>query len=679
MTPSQPSNYDADTPVVVSATQKLPVPRSIITSEQVPCQDDGLSSHHLREKLDSIPSKPGVYLMRDKSQRVIYVGKSKCLYNRVRSYFRAGTQHTSRIDLMVSQVNDFEIIVVSSELEALLLENTLIKQYRPYFNVLFRDDKSYPMLEITVSETYPRVRVTRSARHNGSAYFGPYADGSALRDSMSIMKKVFRLRTCKHNIDKPLRRACLDHHMHLCTAPCTRLVSPKEYRQQVSAALDFLNGRSNSLISDLHQQLEKEATLLNYERCAVIRDMLQGLNGVLAQQKVLTGPSTNEDYVTLVADANLNCAVVWQVRQGKLLGQRHFLLDSRLNATAQDTMQAFLQQYYGSGALPPGRLVVSILPSDYELTITWLNSLRGKTVEMRVPSRGQKRGILNMATANAQDKLDQELLVPSRSQVRLEALQELGQALALKQQPVRMECMDISNTQGKQPVGSMVVFEYGLPHRTHYRHFKIRSMETPNDFAMMREMLERRFKHALACQKRLVVSNNELLSPIDDTSHSIAENGVQTPFDASLSTLPDLLIVDGGKGQLGVAVEVLERLGLRSRVALAGLAKKQEELFLPGQEQSVCLPVNSPAYLMVTHMRDEAHRFAITHHRKLRQKTVSKSLLDKVPGLGRVRKKAILLHFSDMRNLLAADIEAIKRVPGLGPELAERLYQELHG
>lgn len=645
----------------MSQPNKLPLPHYETTPDELAADEPSVIHPDLATKLHGLPLKPGVYLMRDERRRVIYVGKSACLKNRVNSYFQSGKNHSSRIRWMVSLIRDFDTIVVDSEMEALLLENTLIKKHRPYFNVLFRDDKGYPMLEATLFETYPRLRVVRqnTVCPRGARRFGPYPDGLALKHTRHLLRKVFRLRTCHQSLAKPLPRACLNYHMKLCTAPCTRQVSPVEYRAQIDDAIDFLNGHTATLISHLEADLQREAELLNYERCAVIRDTLQSLSTIAEQQKVIIGGKQDEDFVALASDTGVTCAVVWQIREGHLAGQLEYLLNSRLEEQNSETTQAFIQEYYGSSSQLPRVLYVATLPEQASLLEEWLAVQRGSKVSIRTPLRGVRRKIMEMAERNALEKLREELATPSRLDIRMAALDELRTALMLPHSPQRIECVDISNTSGQQAVGSLVVFENGLPHRAHYRHFRIRGMDTPNDFAMMEQVLSRRFAHLPE------------VSQANSSSPAVDE-------DPSLSTAPDLLIVDGGKGQLSMAVEVIKRYGLTDRVRLAGLAKREEELFLPGRSTSVMLPRDSQALLMVTHLRDEAHRFAITHHRKLRQKRLNLSILDTIPGIGASKKQALLTSFSSLSQLMAASRERICTVPGIGPALAEKIYAALH-
>ena len=598
----------------------------------------------LVEKLKTLPERPGVYLMLDSAGRIIYVGKASSLRNRVRSYFQSGADHAPKIRWMVSRVVDFETVVVDTELEALILECNLIKKHRPYFNTKYRDDKRYPMLEVTTSEEYPRLRVVRRPRSSRNRYFGPFPDAGALRRTVTILQKVFQIRTCGLDMQKKVRRPCLDFYIGLCTAPCTRYVSPEEYRGQVDSAIEYLEGHSESLLKRLRSEMENQAEQLNFERCARLRDMLWDLERTAQKQKIVSEHGEDEDYLAVASSGELICAQVLQVREGKLSGHRSFLLESPGGSEPAEQMAAFFKHYFQANSFIPRRLCVSHLPEDSPLLTQWLEELAGFKVEVRLPQRGSKRELIGLALKNAQQTLEQENLRPSRGvESRRLALEELALALGMSEAPWRMECVDISNFQGRQAVGSLVVFEQGLPRKDLYRRFRIRSGDTPDDFRMMREVLTR----------RLGPERNE-------------------------QVLPELLIVDGGKGQLGVAVEVLEELGLSCRVTVAGLAKENEWLFVPGRREPVVLLRSSKALLMVTHLRDETHRFAVTYHRNLRDKELKRSILDEAPGIGEGRKQALLKHFGSLRKLKAASRDELAAVEGLGPKISNLLYDYLH-
>jgi excinuclease ABC subunit C len=549
---------------------------------------------------------------------------------------------------MVSRVHDLEFFLVSSNLEALILECNLIKKHRPYFNVKYRDDKRYPLLEITTAESYPKIRVVRQARDKKNRYFGPYPDAGAMRRTLKVIQKVFQVRTCKIDMSKVAERPCLDYHIELCTAPCTRYVDETAYRSQVEAAIDFLEGRSELLIARLTEEMRRHAERLDFERCARLRDTLADVSRIVEKQSVVSSnPRDNEDYIALAGRRDTVAAQLLMVRAGKLIEQKSFLLDSHGGAGESEQMSAFLKEYYGHPVTLPRRLVVSVLPEDHEVLEDWLSQRAGHRLEIRLTRRGEKRKLLELCLRNARQALEMETATPSRYESRRLGLAELKERLSLAAPPWRIECVDISNTQGKQAVGSLVVFEQGLPKKSEYRRFRITSGDTPDDFRMMREVLARRFR-----------------------------NG---GLDGSYESLPDLLVVDGGKGQLSSACAVLGQMGLLGQVPVVGLAKRHEWLFAPGQPEPVVLTPGSKGLALITHLRDEAHRFAVTFHRSLRGKASQGSQLDDAPGVGPARKKALMGHFKSMRRLLAATPEEIEQVQGFGVASARALHQYLHG
>lgn len=607
---------------------------------------------NLEEKLKTVTDSPGVYLMKDAHGRVIYVGKSSALRHRVRSYFQ-GLKESPRLQWLVRQIQDFDVIATDSELEALILEANLIKKHRPYFNVRLRDDKRYPLLELTMGEDYPRIRVARRAINRNSRYFGPYTSSQAMRESIKLLRKVFKLRTCKLPMSKAHDRPCLDFYIAQCSAPCTRAVSQDEYRTNAVAACRFLEGHASEVIRSLKGQMGQEAEALQFEKAARLRNIIQALERVLEKQKVVSDKNVDEDYLAVFVDGATACVQVLMVREGKLSEEQHFLLEVHGNEPEGEVLSAFVRQYYGPGKFIP-RAVYPVTPlPDQDVVRDWLESLRGAKVTVHVPERGEKRELAQLASKNAEVHLKAATSIARGSHHIIgmektdEALEVLQQALGLPTPPWRIECYDISNTSGQQPVASMVVLERGRPRKSDYRKFKIRTKSTPDDFTMMREVLTRR------------------LSARDDKR--------------KFPRLPDLLLVDGGKGQLGVAEEVVAELGLTGTLPIASLAKEEELVFRPGLRDGIRLPMDSEALLMLRRIRDESHRFAITFHRSLRGKKIRHSVLDEVPGIGPTRKKAILRHFGSMNNLLSARPEELAEVPGLSRTRAEQLYVHLHG
>lgn len=653
---------------------KLPRPEDYRTPEERP--GDPENCHRfLAEKLETLPSCPGVYLMRDERHRVIYVGKSACLKNRVRSYFHSQNL-SERIRRMVAMIRNFDIITVQTEMEALLLENNLIKKYRPYFNVLFRDDKQYPALELTTFETFPRLRIIRprGGRIRG-VFFGPYANGINLKQAVKTVQKLFKLRPCHETWTKPKDRPCLYSQLNMCSAPCTGSVSPQEYAKQVEMAIKFLNGHTKELLNNLHTQIKEEAALLRYERCAQLRDMIKAIELLEEKQQIVFNNEAEADYISLAynSEHSLCCALLWQIREGKLQGQHSFILETRLYEEEAEHTADFIQRYYAANRQPPREICVEYQPENAELLIKWLENMRRSKVSFIVPKAGAKKQLLRQAKNNAVRCLQDEMHAPSRLEVRRQALKELQEALKLPKLPIRMECYDISNIQGRYAVGSMVVFEHGLPHRSHYRKFKIVGMDTPNDFAMMRQVLLRRLSHLDEVREQPAAREFRLeLQSLEPRTAA----GLKA--DLSLETRPDLIIVDGGLGQLGIAVEVLQRFDLTDKIALAGLAKRQEELFRPGQKLSVLLPEGSSAYNAVTHLRNEAHRFAITFHRQLRSKAMTRSGWQELPGVGPKASRLLRSRFFTLERLAEASLEELQEVKGIGPKTAHAVWQALH-
>ena len=601
----------------------------------------------LIEKLKRLPQSPGVYLHKDEAGRGLYVGKAQKLKNRVRSYFQSSANHCARIRWMVSRVYDVEFFLVDSDLEALILECNLIKKYRPYFNVKYRDDKRYPLLEITSSETFPKIRVVRRARHAKNRYFGPYPDTGAMRRTLKLIQKIFQIRTCKIDMSKTSERPCLDYHIELCTAPCTRYVDEETYGAQVKAAIDFLEGRSEKLLRRLRGEMEYHAKELDFERCARLRDTLRDVESVIEKQRVVLGSEKEEeDYIGLSSRRDTVSVHVYCVRQGKLLSQKSFFLDSHGGAKEAEQMSAFVKEHYDNPVTLPRRLLLSVMPEDRDVLEDWLSAKAGVRVEIRCPQRGEKRKLLELCLKSSRQNLEMESVTPSRHEARRQGLKELQEALGLKDPPWRIECVDISNTQGKEAVGSLVVFEQGLPKKDQYRKFRIRSGDTPDDFRMMHEVLTRRF----------------------------ADRGTKEQYES----LPDLLVVDGGKGQLSSACRALDEMSMSGRVPVVGLAKQHEWIFSPGEKDPLILEPGSKGLSLMTHLRDEAHRFAIRFHRKLRKKASKKSPLDEIRGVGPVKKKLLLAHFGSLKRLMAASPEELSEVKGFGERTARELHAALH-
>lgn len=616
-------------------------------------------------RLKSIPTRPGCYLFKNGEGEVLYVGKAASLRARLRSYFAPPHTLTAKTRVMMAQAEDVETIVTDSEVEALILENNLIKENRPKYNIALRDDKQYPYLCITLQEPYPRVLKVRRIRKDGAIYFGPYADGKALNDTLAALKKLFPYRSCDLTIpdgdqhaDPVIERPCLEYFIKRCTAPCVRYTTREEYRAVIDGVVLFLQGKHGEVLAELNSQMAEAAEHLDFEKAAQIRDQIGAIERISERQKVTSINGADQDIVAIASDGPDACAAVFHVREGKVIGQdSYFLTGAGVEAVApedesdlRESVSSFVQQYYERAAHIPRDVVLSHLPEDGDVLGEWLSTLRGRKVTITVPQRGEKRRLVEMVLDNAREAIAaQRLRWMNDAQKTTSALKELQEALGLPTLPSRIECYDISNIQGTNAVGSMVVFEHGKPRNSEYRRFKIKTVDGPNDFASMAEMIARRFKR------------------LGDASQ-----------DASFGAVPDLIIIDGGKGQLHAAQEALQAVGC-GHLTIVSLAKRLEEIFIPGRPYPVLLPRTSQALYLVQRVRDEAHRFAITYHRALRSKGAVRSLIDDVPGVGPSRRKALIRAFGSVRGVKAATVEELARVPGISLELAGTIKEHLGG
>ena len=606
----------------------------------------------LASALANLPDKPGVYLMKDARGDVVYVGKAQSLRNRVRSYWQkqATGGEVHRIRSVIDRVADVEVTQTDSVSEALLLEANLIKRFRPRFNVRLKDDKSYPFIKVTLGDEFPRVERTRKLVNDGSRYFGPYASASSVDESMNLVRRLFPFRTCTIDIKdgvRALQRPCLLYHIKRCQGPCITAISRADYGKDIEQVELFLEGRQETLVKALGREMAAAAERTDYERAAVLRDKIRAIERTMESQKMAAFARTELDMLGLARQDNQAAIQLFVIRDGKLIGRDVFLLDAVREATDDEVLTSFLEQYYArAGSIPREVYVASAIAEAVDLE-TFLGERRGGPVHLRVPHRGDKRELLALATRNATETLAREQARWLADQGKtLAALEELGEALGLAGPPLRIECYDISNFQGSESVGSMVVFEDGKPRSGEYRRFKIKSVTGPNDFASHQEVLRRRFRSARS-----------------------GEEGVE---EARRWAMPDLVIVDGGKGQVSAAKAVLDELGLHD-LPLAGLAKEREELFLPAASDPILLPATSPALYLVQRLRDEAHRFAITYHRDLRARRSVRSAFDDLPGVGPKRKRELLKVFGSIKRVRDAPVEQIAAVPGIGPALAARI------
>lgn len=606
----------------------------------------------LEAKLKALPDTPGVYLMKDAVGDVIYVGKASSLRSRVRSYFQSPEGMHRRTQALVAVIADFEVIQTSTEAEAFLLEDSLVKQYKPYFNVRLRDDKRYPFLKIT-PERFPRVQVVRRRYPDGGRYFGPYTHVKAMRATLRLAQKLFPLRTC--SLDLPLktpRRPCLNHHIGRCRAPCAELISEEEYRDLVDQTALLFEGRVAGLIQSLRRLMKQAADDQAFERAARFRDQLASLEFSLERQAIVLGDMVDRDVIGLLTEGQRSCAQLFAVRGGRIVSRQSFFLSTPEEATESDILEAFLTQYYVLASSIPRELLLPSPPEHKERIAAWLSGLRGKTVKLQVPQRGEKRAVVKLAEENARFALLQDQKTSVVRRETSNALVELADGLALSGFPQRIEAFDISNTQGTDATGSMVVFEDGRPRRDAYRRFKVHLAGKPDDYAMMQEVLRRRFRRGLA----------EMANP--------------TVSRGKFSELPDLLLIDGGKGQLAVAVEVLQELNIEG-IDVIGLAKRQEEVFKPSLSDPILLPPESEALLLLRRIRDEAHRFAVTYHRKLRSQRSLSSALDEIPGIGPKRKSALMKAFGSVDRLTHASVDELAAVEGISAALAARILERL--
>jgi excinuclease ABC subunit C len=641
---------------------------------------------HLRTVLRQLPLAPGVYLMKGGDGRVLYVGKADLLRHRVRSYFGSKAGLDSRILRMTAEVADIEYIVTDTVSEAFLLECNLIKEHRPRFNIRLRDDKSYPFVKITLGEDFPRIVRTRKLNRDGSRYFGPYASASSVDETLKLLRKIFPFRTCNLEIPegkRVLERPCLLYYIRRCQGPCIQAIEKGEYRATIERIVDFLEGRQEGIADELRDEMEAHSSALRYEQAAAARDKLRAVERTIEQQKVAAFSRAEQDVIGIAREEGEACLQLFVIRNGKMIGREHFIVEGARDVTDGEVLGSFLQQYYAAAERPPREVVLPFAPSDADGLASFLTDRRGSRVALTVPERGAKRRMVALASQNAVEALSRERAEwLADAGKRDEALDELTTALGLGRAPERIECYDMSNIGGTSAVGSMVVFVNGRPEPREYRRFRIRSGETPDDFRMMAEVIRRRFSRA----SRLRAETGALsLAAVgaDESFESLPEEPDEAGGPSSSSppkdvgwALPDLVIVDGGKGQLSAAVGVLRELDL-GEVPIAGLAKRFEELYLPGRPDPIVLPRNSQGLYLVQRIRDEAHRFAITYHRSVRSRRALSSVIDEVEGIGPIRKKALLKRFGSVRRIREASVEELAETPGIPRELAERLKGHL--
>nr|WP_041275895.1 excinuclease ABC subunit UvrC [Desulforamulus ruminis] len=610
----------------------------------------------LSEKIKNIPARPGVYLYKNEDGQVIYVGKAVSLKNRVRSYFQAGAKQAPKVKAMLSRAVDLDFIVTDSEMEALILENNLIKEHRPKYNILLKDDKTYPYIKVTVHEDFPRVYLTRRVLKDRARYFGPFTNVGAVNETMRLLKKIFPLRTCKQRELSPRDRPCLNYHIKRCLGPCCGLVERQTYRETVNEVVLFLEGRQEDLIKRLRQRMEEAAENLEFEKAAELRDQVRAVEKIVERQKVVSTEGVDQDVIAMARGFDESCLTVFFIRSGKLIGREHYFLEGTDILERGEIMAAFIQQFYNQTEFIPAELLLSEEIANPELLTAWLSKLRGSRVVIKTPKRGDKQKLVEMAAQNALLSLEQTQLQRQANREAVDgALSELMAALGLEKPPHRMECYDISNIQGTETVSSMVVFEEGRPKKDQYRRFKIRWVQGANDFASMHETLTRRFAQAREEQ-------------------ALLERGEITLKQAKFIRLPDLIIIDGGKGQLSAAREAMLEQGF-AHIATFGLAKEEELLFAPGRPDPIRLPRESKGLQILQRLRDEAHRFAVTYHRKLRTRRNLKSLLDEIDGIGAVRRRELYKAYKNLAAIQQASLEELAKVPGMNMKSAEAVWR----
>ncbi len=618
------------------------------------------------ERLRALPTSPGVYLFHDGDGTVLYVGKAASLRNRVSSYFGSTPSLVPKVRNMMRRVEDFEFIVTESEQEALILECNLIKERQPQYNARLKDDKSYPFIKIDMSEDFPQVYVTRKVPNDGSRYFGPFASASSVRRTLNLLKKLFPYRSCTKTITGDDARPCLDFYIHRCVGPCIGAVDREQYAEIIDQVVLFLEGKTNRVVRSISRRMEEAADGLEFERAAVLRDQLRAIERVNEGQKVLNLNSENLDVIALAPSESEAWVEVFFVRHGKLIGRDNFIMAGTQDGTPGDILTAFVQQFYDATPYVPPRILVQHALDDAEPIAEWLRQKRGSRVRVYTPQRGQKRRLMEMVSENARQGLDHLEVRRASDSAKLHAgLSELQEALSLPEPPRRIECYDISNIQGTNAVGSMVVFEDGRSAPSQYRRFRIKTVEGVDDYAMMREMLTRRFK-------RLADARNAANGSEDGES----DTGEKPGDGGSWGVAPDLALIDGGKGHLGAALQVFLELGI-DFVPLASLAKENEELFVPHVQEGIMLPRDSQGLYLVQRARDEAHRFAITYHRQRRSRKGAESIIDQVPGIGPKRRRMLIRQFGSTKGIREATVEQIAAAPGMTLKLAKRVKSYL--
>ena len=603
-------------------------------------------------RLAAVPLEPGVYLHRDAEGKVLYVGKSASLRDRLRSYFGSKKNLDPKSLELVSRIDDFEYIVTASEQEALLLENSLIKEHKPKYNIRLKDDKTYPYIKVDLAEDFPRIYVTRRTANDGARYFGPFASAGSVRKTLDLLKRLFPYRSCTKTITGNDSRPCLEYHIKRCVAPCTGYASRNDYSEVIAQVVMFLEGNTKEIVSDLKTTMLEASDNLEFERAGALRDRLKAIEKVYEGQNVVGLGREELDVIGAAYGGEEAWVEIFFIRQGKLIGRDHFTMSGTREEEGQEILARFIEQFYSSASHVPRKILVPESITDKEVVAGWLETKRKGPVEINVPQRGAKRRLIEMVTTNAAQGLEQLKLKWISDSTRMEtAMSELQEELNLPRSPKRIECYDVSHIQGTNTVASMSVFQDGKPLSSNYRRFKIKSHDGNDDFASMREVLSRRF--------------NRLKNARDGGEEN-----------ASFAAAPDLVLIDGGKGQLSSAVEVMLHLGLQD-IQLASIAKREEEIFLPDAAEPVIMPKNSQGLFLLQRARDEAHRFAVTFHRNLRGKSSVKSALDLVPGIGPKRRKMLIRSFGSVKGIREASEDQLAAAPGMTAKVARQIKEHL--
>ncbi len=610
---------------------------------------------HIEEELKKLPAKPGVYLMHDERDQIIYVGKAISLKNRVRQYFQASRNKGAKIEQMVTHIRRFEYIVTDSELEALVLECNLIKEHRPKYNTMLMDDKGYPFIKVTTNESYPRIMLARTMKKDKAKYFGPYTSATAVKDTIDLIRKLYQIRSCNRNLPRDIgkERPCLNYHIKQCKAPCQQYISEEEYRKSINEAIHFLNGHYDGILKELEQKMQEASSNMEFERAIEYRELLGSVRQIAQKQKITDQSGEDRDILAVANDAEDAVIQVFFIRGGRLIGRDHFFLRSAAEDTKSKVLESFIKQFYAGTPFIPSELMLQEEIEEQELLEQWLSKKKEQKVHIRVPKKGEKEKLVELARTNAELVLNTDKERLKREEGRtIGAVKEIEKLLGLSG-IVRMEAFDISNTSGFASVGSMIVYEKGKPKRNDYRKFKIKSVQGPDDYASMEEVLTRRFRHGL----KEMEEGEEL---------------------GSFRAFPDLILMDGGKGQVNVALEVLEKLNLQ--IPVCGMVKDDSHrtrgLYYNNEE--IPIDRDSEGFKLITRIQDEAHRFAIEFHRRLRSQSQVHSILDEIQGIGPTRRKALMKHYTSIEEIKNASVEELKSLPSMNEKSAKEVYSFFH-